>query len=278
VNSFQEIDYDRAAKIFVQESFNLPQSFPMSISRLFLGIQELISQSFTARTNFVRRLLRGSNSDASLSAMAMDREFLMERDLGWNAAFIRQVEEMLDLRAVDLTNASEVAAANFELGRAVSDRRQSRFRDSGSAFLINLIPNLVMPSTFIAHLAELPHESVRIVLIFFSNQFHYTYFRSSNVNCPFCSQNLSSTHFFDCQGIIPNPVLCWSAFVIDFQDENFLNAMDRLFLALQRWTTITNRFQHGFQSHLDEYFSVTEFQRRRQNSNWTLASTAPRSV
>jgi hypothetical protein len=103
VNSFQEIEYDRAAKIFVQESFNLPQSFPMSISKLFLGVQELLLQSFTARTNFVRRLLVGSNSVASLSAMAMDRELLMERDLGWNAAFIRQIEGFFGF-AVDRSN------------------------------------------------------------------------------------------------------------------------------------------------------------------------------
>jgi hypothetical protein len=73
VFTFSELEYERAIKQFLQECFNLPSSFPMAVSKFFLGIDDLILQSFRARTNFFRRILLGRNSVASLSAMGMDR-------------------------------------------------------------------------------------------------------------------------------------------------------------------------------------------------------------
>jgi hypothetical protein len=133
-----------------------------------------------------------------------------------------------------------------------------------------IFPSLTIPLSFSQHLNDLPQESIRITLIFFANMFQFTYFRSSNLVCPFCQGNISSTHLFDCLGVQQNPICNWSLFVRDFHSEDYADALDRLFLVLQRWTILTNRFQPAFAAHVGDYFSSTAFQNRRRNSAWQL--------
>jgi hypothetical protein len=270
VVSFPEIEYDRAVKQFLQECFSLPSSFPMSIAKLFVQIEDLNMQAFNARVNFFQRILRGSNSDASLAAMNMDRGTLYGMDLGWNAAFSRLVGDHLDFSNLDLSNLSEIDEARSELRVALSHRRAQHFASSSSYFVAEIFPNLRIPLSFSEHLNDLPHESIRIILIFFANMFQFTYFRSANLVCPFCPGNLSSTHLFDCLGVQRNPLCNWPDFIRDFHEENYADALDRLFLILQRWTILTNRFRPSFSGHVEEYFTTTVFQTRRRNSEWQL--------
>jgi hypothetical protein len=252
--AFEEIDYDRAVKLYLQECFNLPHSYPMIIAKFFLGVQELPYQVFNARTGFVSRALRGSNSMASLAALTLDREFLLPRNFGWNLGFIRQFEHLIDLRDLDLSDPRMIEEAREELSRALDTRRRIRFQNSSSSFIIDLFPSLRLPRELGEHLRILPFESVRIVLIFLANMLQYTYFRSLSLVCPFCALNFSSTHIFDCRGISPNPICNWQDFRNEFHSEDFPAAIDRLFLVLQRWVTLTNRFQPSFSAHLEEYF------------------------
>ncbi len=255
--AFQELDFDRAVKIYLQECFNLPNSYPMIVAKFFLGVQELLLQVFNARTGFVGRAVRGSNSIASLSALAIDRETLFPREVGWNLALVNQFRHLIDLRDLDLTNPTLVYEAREELSRALNTRRRIRFENSSSAFIVDLFPSLTLPREFGEHIMVLPFESVRIILIFLANLLQHTYFRSLSQVCPFCEFNLTSTHFFECQGITQNPVCNWLSFVSEIHNEDYSGAIDRLFLVLQRWSTLTNRFQPGFMAHLDEYFRFT---------------------
>jgi hypothetical protein len=54
----------------------------------------------------------------------------------------------------------------------------------------------------------------------------------------------------------------------------YQDAIDRMFLVLQRWNIITNHFTPGFRDHVEEYFQYTEFMVRRRNSEWLRASLA----
>jgi hypothetical protein len=270
VITFPEQEYDRAVKQFLQECFNLPSSFPMAIAKLFLRIDDLIMQAFNARTNFFQRILLGSNSDASLAAMNLDRSFLYDCEIGWNVDFRRQVGHLLDFSSLDLSDALEVAEARSDLRQALSRCRYEHFSSSSSSFVTQIFPDIIIPQPFLTHLSKLPHKLIRIILIFFANMFQFAYFRSTNLVCALCQQNLSSTHLFDCQGVTPNPICNWSSFVSDFQNEDFHGALDRLFLILQRWTILTNRFQPSVTAHINEYFVTTEFQNRRRNSQWSL--------
>jgi hypothetical protein len=193
--------------------------------------------------------------------------------VGWNADFGRMLEGHLEFQSSDLSSPSEVDAARSDLSQVLSRRRYDSFSRSPSAFLIELLPNLTISPSFTSHLAVLPQESVRIILIFFANLFQFTYFRSANLVCAFCQNELPSTHLFVCQGATPSPLCNWVAFVTDFRNEDFHTAFDRLFLILQRWTILTNRFQPSLAAHIDEYFTRTDFQNRRRDPQWFLQPT-----
>jgi hypothetical protein len=274
VNVFDEECHDRAVKIFLQECFNLPNSYPMAIAKFFVGVEDLWLQIFNARTGFMQRLLRGSNTDASLSAMVIDRDVLLPRGLGWNMAFFSYLETAIDLSQIDLTDPTQVSMAREELRRALRTRRRVRLSNSSSSFIIDLFPSLAPSPAFLEHIQVLPFESVRIILIFMANLMQHTYFRSNTLSCPFCSLTLSSTHFFHCHSLQQNSQSDWSSFVLDFVQERFREAIDRLFLVFQRWTILTNRFQPSFPAHLDEYFEATDFHSRSANNRGYLAGVA----
>ncbi len=257
VFSFPEHEYDRAIKQYLQECFNLPSSYPMAVAKFVLRIDDLIIQAFRARTNFFQRVLNGRNSDASLSAMGMDRGSLFHRGIGWNADFARELSDHFNFSSLDLSSQTSVSVAHDELQTALARRRRERFRTSSSSFILDLFPNLTIPAAFWELLNEIPHESIRVILIFFANMFQYTYFRSSSTTCPFCSDCISSRHLFNCSGITTNQNYEWSSFTQDFLTGDFRSAIDRLFLVIQRWATLTNRFQPALTARLDEYFAYS---------------------
>jgi hypothetical protein len=61
----------------------------------------------------------------------------------------------------------------------------------------------------------------------------------------------------------------------ELREHLYQDAIDRLFLVLQRWHTVTNHFTPGFGAHLDEYFEYTTFGSRRRGSDWLSASLIP---
>jgi hypothetical protein len=272
VNTFPEIEYDRAVKQFLESAFTLPSSFPMSIAKIFVGVEELMMQAFNARTNLIRRLLTGRNTDASLAAMILDRELLFTEGRGWNADFVNQFSDLIDLREYDLTSLSDVEEARRQLARALAHRRHVNFARSGFPFMIDLFPSLVIPSSFTDYVVDLPHESVRIILIFCANLMKWTYFRSTTTTCPFCREELDSPHLFRCPRISPSPLCDWSAFVFEFQSEDFSEALERLFLVLQRWSIITNRLHPTLTAHLNEFFECTRSPPRSPGSSRTWSS------
>ncbi len=180
--------------------------------------------------------------------------------------------DMIDFRGLDLSNPSEVSVATTEIAGALLRRRRERFQSSASSFILDLFPNLIISPTFLDHLCQIPHESVRVILIFFANTLQYTYFRSSSTVCAFCSSQITSRHLFNCSGISSSPICNWPAFVHDFQVEDFGSALDRLFLVIQRWSILTNRFQPALTATLDEYFTCTQYRSRRVNVAWSLSS------
>jgi hypothetical protein len=174
-----------SVKQFLEAAFTLPSSFPMSIAKIFVGVEDLMMQAFNARTNLIRRLLVGRNTDALLAALTFDRELLFKEGRGWNADFMTQFDGLIDLREFDLMSSLEVGEARQQLARVLAQRRLEHFATSGSSFMIKLFPSLIIPSTFLARVADLPHESVRIILIFCANLMKWTYFRSTSTTCPF---------------------------------------------------------------------------------------------
>jgi hypothetical protein len=55
-SSFSENEYDRSQKIFLQNVFSLPSSYPILVSTLLMGLHDFPLLFFDARINFITRL------------------------------------------------------------------------------------------------------------------------------------------------------------------------------------------------------------------------------
>jgi hypothetical protein len=263
-STFTSSEYNRCQKVFLQNIFSLPQSFPIHVACFFLGVQDFYLFMFDARVSFIRRVAaRGSL--ASLAAMSIDRDELLPLGLGWNFEFIQMLLEVMDIHELDLLDDIEVEEARNKLIGIVQLRRIQGFRDSAAAFVLDLFPDATIPREFSAFLRSLPYEAVRILLIFFANMFQFTYFRASNRVCPFCPGNVSSEHFFLCPST-PPPYNDWGSTVSAFRAGDFWEGVDRIFLTLQRWATVDRNFAPGFGRKIDYYFTFTQSQVVRRNT------------
>jgi hypothetical protein len=261
---FSEEEFERSQKLFVQNVFSLPSSFPIHVACFLLATPEYVLCYFDARSNFICRVAR-IGSLSSLSAMALDREELFSLGVGWNHEFLTATRDYLDLREIDLLDEDEVAEARNRLVEVLRRRRVRRFGEASTEFLLDFFPGAIMPREFSSFLGNLPYESVRIILIFFANQFQFTYLRSTNQACPFCRGNLSSSHFFLCPNT-PAPFNDWSALIEEFQARDYWRAIDRIFLTLQRWASVCRNFAWGFGDKVSFYFQFTESQVVRRNA------------
>ncbi len=264
-STFSEEEYDRAQKVFLQNTFSLPPSYPIHVACFFLGIPNFVLSVFDARTNFISRLAK-HGSISSLAAMVLDREELLPLGFGWNSELVGALEDYVDVREVDLLELDEVSELRDKVLDGVSIRRIRRFAESASSFVLDFFPAASIPHDFSSFLGNLPHESVRILLIFFGNLFQYTYLRSTKRECPFCSGQLSSMHFFLCPHT-PAPFNDWPSLITDFRSRNYWGAVDRIFLTLQRWASTCQKFTPGFEEKLIEYFQFTEIQAGRSSTS-----------
>ncbi len=271
VVNFDQADFERAQKIFLQEVLNLPQSFAIYMAKFLLGVEDFLLLSFDARVRFLQRISNGL-SEASLSAMIIDREQLLPCSVGWNSGFYSLFPDRLELLDTDLTDAGDTSVVRQQIFYFARERDTDRLRSSAASYLVDIFPSPTLPVPLATHLGTLPRESVRIVVIFLANMMQHTYFRSALLRCPFCSNEISSPHLFNCSNVRSNVLCDWSSFVEDLRANLFQDALDRLFLVLQRWNILTNHFTPGFQNHVNEYFEFTTYGSRRRNTVWLQAS------
>jgi hypothetical protein len=274
VISFQVEVFERAQKLFLCEVLTLPNSFAFYMAKFLLCVNDLLLLSFDARVKFFQRIVNG-DSDASFSAMVLDREFLMPERIGWNSGFYSLFPDHLELVDIDLSDSGETAVARHRIFRFVMARDIDRLRGLAAAFLVEIFPTPTLPEPLATHLGTLPRKSVRIFVLFLANMVQRTYLKATSLKCPFCPQDLSSEHFFGCQRIQSDVTCNWDCFVRSLRLNLFHDALDPLFLVLQRWSTISQRFTPGFDAHVDEYFEFTAFGSRRRNSDWLRSSITP---
>lgn len=98
---FSCAEYERSQKVFLENIFSLPHSYPIHVACFFMGIPDFYLFFFDARISFIQRLAR-RGSLASLSARTIDREELLQLGVGWNAELINTLLEVMDIREVDL--------------------------------------------------------------------------------------------------------------------------------------------------------------------------------
>jgi hypothetical protein len=179
------------------------------MATFLLNIDEFSLISFDAQVRFLQRIANG-DSDASLSAMIMDREFLFAYGIGWNAEFYSHFPSHLELLDFNLTCPADTMEARTRISNFLPERNLLRFRESTASFLVNIFLDMVLPAPLATFLGDVPFESVRIFVLFLANVLQRTYLRSSSLSCPFCHENISSVHLFAYSGVRRNPLCDWT--------------------------------------------------------------------
>jgi hypothetical protein len=169
------------------------------MAKFLLGVDDLRLITFDARIKFLQRIA-AVESEATLSAMIMDREFLLIHGIGWNSRFYAFYPDHLEIRDVDLTNPGDSALARSRIVSFVQDRNLQTLRESTASHLIDIFPDLVLPVSLASYLGEVPFECVRIFVIFLANMMQRTYLCSAALTCPFCTGTISSPLFFHVRG------------------------------------------------------------------------------
>ncbi len=270
--SFSENVFIRAQKIFLQEAWNLPNSFPLNLASFILDCEDLEMIGLRARIRFLRHLLVGNRTKASLSAMVIDRSVLLPLRVGWNhdtnAVFPSTTGE---IDSTDLTNPREVRLLLARLARRMAEKKRTATLSSSHHHMVDLFPTLSIPRAFGDILGQLPFESVRLFILFLGNMTRFTYMRRRNPRslrsstaCPWCSEEMYTRHFLDCeqyQALGDEPI-SWSDFVQMFLRNEWMEAVSSVIRRMVGWSRRSNIFRHGFRDQIDEIFQEMRWLQR----------------
>jgi hypothetical protein len=190
--------------------------------------------SYDAREKLFQRITNG-DSDASLNAMLLDRDHLLPCGIGWNGGFSSLFPDCIEFIDVDLSDSGETTVVRQRIFSFIQQQDRDRIATSTAPYLIEMFPSLTLPAPLATHLGTIPFESVRIFTLFLANMMQRTYLRSADLKCPFCSLRLSSPHLFSCARLQGDTICDWGRFVRELQQELYSDALDRLFLVLQRY-------------------------------------------
>jgi hypothetical protein len=258
--SFSSDAYSHPQKIFLQEAWNLPRSFPIKLATFLLGCEDLEAIALRARLRYVQHLLSGKRTKASLSALILDRFLLLPRRVGWSheiGLVTPSVSSTFDVRTMDLTNSSQTRALMTDLARNIAVQIRESHTSTSSHHILSLVPTLSIPHALGEILGELSFESVRVFIRFMANLTRFcsiTYPR--NRPCPFCDQKMYTQHFFDCEqyndlGDVP---VSWEEYVGMFVRREWLDAISSTIRRLAGWSRRTNIFRENFHHRVDEYY------------------------
>jgi hypothetical protein len=287
VAAFSEQQYIRAQKIFLQEAWLLPRSFPLNLASFILGVEDLEMMALRARMRFLQHLLVGNRTRASLSAMVLDRSELASRRTGWNhdlMAMFPFIQE--DLESIDLTSPRAVRTLYTKLARSLAERKRMRTQASAHHHMTTLFPTLAIPRSLGEVLGQLPFESVRLFILFLGNMTRFSYLRprAKNRKCPFCKVEMHSRHFFDCEqyAALGDEPVVWSDYVRMFLDQEWQLAVSSLVRRVLGWNRRTGIFRDGFRQEIYMIFEELQWQREDRvrraggqvptNFPWSIAS------
>ncbi len=266
-STFSRDCYNRAQKIFLQEAWNLPKSFPIRVACFLLGCEPLEAITLRARLRFLQHLMVGNRTRASLSAMILDRSILLPRRVGWThdlVSAVPSIRDSIDLSTADLLNSEQTGEIFGTLARAMAVQLRESLLAGSTNHLVSLFPTLSVPRALGEALGELSFESARIFILYLANLTRFSCLSPRNSPCPFCNTSMYTQHFFDCdqyQALGDEPV-SWSDFVSMFVRQEWMDGIYSMFRRFYGWSRRTNILNLNTRHHVDEYFEELEWARR----------------
>ncbi len=258
--NFKMEDYYRAAKVFLQEIFCLPSSFPINVARSLLRLPVFDAVLLERRINFLERAFRPVHGSASLTAKALeyDQEVLRGQRIGFSHDLFSFLSTFFDASRLDDMSISDIEYLQ-DLRDEIVHQRADEFRNSfrlssGLNFFVDLSPDAVMPRQFGEFLGTLEFENARVVLICLGDVFRFS-LAATNSRCPFCPIELHLFHLFRCpnspfQVSLPS----WSDFVQAFQVANWSGFILILFQCLLEWDRNSHFFHTRASKRIRSFF------------------------
>jgi hypothetical protein len=241
--AFSSSDYKRAAKVFLQERFLLPNSFPIDVAFFLLDLPDLEQVIFNARLNFLGRV---DHDSLTFKALQFDRSHLRHARSGFSHDLIQFMSPFFDLEEDEFPSfddLEELQSLRDQLNYQLEDRRAVLFRGTEHlSFLHDLTVNDHFPRQFGEFLCDLPQEIVRIILVCLGDVFRFS-LGVSSPRCPFCPINLHFRHLFECPNApFRSQLLRWGDMVQIFNDSRWGDFVSSLFLTLSLWMSLTSFF------------------------------------
>jgi hypothetical protein len=259
VVNFHPEDFRRAAKIFLQTVFCLPDSFPFAAVEGMLRLRGFQLSILQQRLSFIERGFR----DGSIvsKSLILDSTVLREAGVGITHDLIQVLGaffDVSDLEDLDIRDFSYLQDLRDQLVRQLDDSHLLSFaRSTGLSFWSNLAEDAFLPRGFAVALGEIDFESVRVILLFLGDVFRFSMSASSS-SCPFCPIQLHASHLFLCPNCpFRQDLPLWSTFLTAFRDEHWESFVMMLFLCFQVWATRSNFFSANAKRRIDDFFSNT---------------------
>jgi hypothetical protein len=265
--AFSRECYERAQKIFLQDAWNLPRSFPIRVACFLLGCESLEAITLRARLRFLQHLVEGDRTQASQCAMILDRVLLLPRRIGWTydlASVVPSIAREFDLQSEDLLNGVRTGEIFAGLARAIANNLRDTLNHGSSSHMLSLFPTQSIPRSLSIVLEELPFESVRIFILFLANLTRFSFLSPRNTPCPFCQQIMYTNHFFECDqyNALGDEPVSWSDLVTMFVQQEWSDAISSVFRRLYGWSRRDNIFQLHVRHRVDEYYEEILWARR----------------
>ncbi len=240
-------DYDRAAKLFLQTVFCLPDSFPIVAARNLLRLQHFQLLVFDSRARFLQRVFSFGPDHMMSKALLFDNERRHELKSGFShdlVTFLSTFFDTSDLDSLSLSDFVYLQDLRDQLSIQCEDVFRSNFRrSSGLNFYIDLSENAWLPSEFGEHLGSLDYEIARIIVLIMGDVFRYS-LAAGGSSCPFCPVELHVQHLFVCPNCPFNSALPrWSSIIQAFRVCDWAQFVQMLLVGLSIWQANTNFFQ-----------------------------------
>ncbi len=240
--SFSPHEYRRAAKIFLQECFLLPNSFPIDVAFFLLDLPDLEQLAFDARINFVSRL---DHDSLTLKALQFDCDVLRNTRSGFSHDLIQFMSPFFDLEDdfPSYEDLEDLQSLRDHMRYQLNDRRSVMFRRTEHlGFLHDLSIHDHFPREFGEFLAGLPQEIVRIILLCLGDVFRFSLGVASPL-CPFCPVNLHFRHLFECPNApFSSQIVSWGNMVSFFTNLDWNMFVSNLMFTLSIWMSSTSFF------------------------------------
>ncbi len=257
VVNFQAEDFRKAAKIFLQTVFCLPDSFPLSAVEGILRIRGFDLTIVQQRLSFIERGFRDGSMIAKV--LEFDATVLQKENVGFSHDLVQVLGRYFDtsdLEDLDLSDFSYLQDLRDQLVIQLDEAHFLAFAQStGRSFWTSLADDAFIPRAFGDTLGSVEYESARIMILFLGDVIRFS-LGASSTECPFCPIQLHASHFFQCPNApFRRELPQWQSFIQAFKDSKWKEFILLLFLCLRTWANKTSFFSDTAKSRIHDFFS-----------------------